>query len=241
MLISKKHKFIFFKPMKCAGSSIESGLYNYCGANDLCSGGLTVDNVIEYKQMGDIRFGQHRDPEHFFRISKLIDHYKKLDFSDYRKITVIRNPWDQMISFYWWYTNNKLEIDVSKELIINENDNRGEVVKKFKGFLNTVYQTKINNDHGKNLIIEELANKNQKFIHSSITDYLMFENLKSDYQKLIIDMNLSANPKKLKKFKSKIRKLKYHYSFYYDDQSKKQVSKAYKKTIDKFNYRYIEE
>ena len=156
--------------------------------------------------MGDIRFGQHRDPEHFFRISKLIDHYKKLDFSDYRKITVIRNPWDQMISF-----------------------------------LNTVYQTKINNDHGKNLIIEELANKNQKFIHSSITDYLMFENLKSDYQKLIIDMNLSANPKKLKKFKSKIRKLKYHYSFYYDDQSKKQVSKAYKKTIDKFNYRYIEE
>ena len=39
MLISPKNKFIYFKPMKTAGSSIEKSLLRYCSNWALCTGG----------------------------------------------------------------------------------------------------------------------------------------------------------------------------------------------------------
>ena len=38
MIVSHKHKFIFFKTRKTAGSSIQVALANHCGPDDIITG-----------------------------------------------------------------------------------------------------------------------------------------------------------------------------------------------------------
>ena len=73
MLISPKYKFIFFKPMKVAGSAIEGTMFDYCSENALCTGS-TSKGVWEYKgrnntfndgQGEGLRFHSHCSPGNF--------------------------------------------------------------------------------------------------------------------------------------------------------------------------------
>ena len=48
MIISHEHKFIFFKPMKVAGSSIEVALSKICGDEDLQTGSEYQEEIEEF-------------------------------------------------------------------------------------------------------------------------------------------------------------------------------------------------
>lgn len=80
MLVSHDHQFIYIKPKKVAGSSIQAYLARYC------------EDGINY----------HRDPKSHMRAQ----HVKKLVGDDvwntYLKITSVRNPWDKTVSLYFW-------------------------------------------------------------------------------------------------------------------------------------------
>ena len=61
MIISHKHRFIFFKPMKVAGSSIESVLTSECGESDILTGTSYFEEI---------------DPEEFSSIESFTDFEK---------------------------------------------------------------------------------------------------------------------------------------------------------------------
>ena len=74
MIVSHKNKFIFFKPMKVAGSSIEHGLSKHCGEIDI----LTGDREhADLQPRNNEDFHSHTIPEMFF------EKYEKENWSDY--------------------------------------------------------------------------------------------------------------------------------------------------------------
>jgi len=258
MLISPKYKLIFFKTLKSAGSSIEASLLKHCTSDALCTGGMKVslsesfklkeekrwdgiaDSLVEYKQQNNVyyegnyeinRFHSHTWPDLFFGRIK-----NKAVYDDYRRVAVFRNPWDQVVSYYWWCVHNTPE-----RLIIRKDDSRSKVRKKFSEWTNstlewtdfTRYYSTLKSDP-----VENLSFVNEKFIHQSITDYLMYENVGDEYTMLCETLGIDKSVSELQKLKSSRRSVKMHYSEYYDVSTKLKVEKAFQKTVEKFDYKF---
>lgn len=96
MIISHKHKFIFLKTRKTAGSSIEKYLYEYLGPNDICTGSPRDDTPRLNHPTKDGHVGW-----------KYIENKYPTEFKNYFVFSVERNPWDKIVSFYDWYQKIK--------------------------------------------------------------------------------------------------------------------------------------
>lgn len=133
MIISHRHKFIFIKTKKTAGSSIEHYLYNYLGDTDILIGSElddtpSINAVTKSRHKGWRWISQHYTSE----------------WQNYFKFAVVRNPWDVLVSafFYlqrWNRINNeitnfdqfiKLENIATLNDWDNYSDNEGPVVDK---------------------------------------------------------------------------------------------------------------
>ena len=122
MIISHKHKFIFIKTRKTAGTSIEIALSKYCGPKDVITRISKKDEETRRKlgyrgpQNRRVSFSKYSGTEWFkfffqgrryaFRnhmgaktISKLIDPEV---WNSYFKFCFERNPWDKVVSLYFW-------------------------------------------------------------------------------------------------------------------------------------------
>tara|TARA_Y100000310_G_scaffold163816_2_gene163630 strand:- start:5072 stop:5680 length:609 start_codon:yes stop_codon:yes gene_type:complete len=100
MIISHKHKFIYIKCNKTAGTSTEILLETFCGKNDIVTpiskGDSNTHIPRNYKKYG------------FYCHVSIKDIKKKIGneiFNSYYKFTSIRNPWDREVSGYFWKTD----------------------------------------------------------------------------------------------------------------------------------------
>lgn len=112
VLVSHKYKFIYIKNGKVAGSSVESFFGRYCldpkknyNYDDVIS-----EHIDDYGIIGSRMSGVNK------RSDKWISHKNaksiKRDlgekiFNEYLKFCVIRNPYDKMVSLYFWKNKDK--------------------------------------------------------------------------------------------------------------------------------------
>jgi hypothetical protein len=126
LIISHKHKFIFLKPFKVAGSSTEFALSSIVSKNDIVTNLSKGEEKKRYSLFG-IKEQNNRLP-----LSKLLSGFSKQNkkdirkfawpkvfhphctaeevkryvgddiWNEYKKISIIRNPWDYLLSFYYW-------------------------------------------------------------------------------------------------------------------------------------------
>ena len=108
-----------------------------------------------------------------------------------------------------------------------------ETVGKFPSYLDASIKIESN-------YLNILANTNELFVNNNVTDYLIYEkNLQAEYDRVFSKVLKLREPiNNLKKLKSKSRKLKIHYSNYYDYNTRVKVLKAFPKTIEKFKYKF---
>ncbi|SEQ45315.1 sulfotransferase family 2 domain-containing protein [Neolewinella agarilytica] len=123
MIISHEHKFIYFKNRKTAGTSIEISLSKICGEEDIITPLPPADEKIRhnlgfrcaqnYKKPRDkwsrrerwIHFRKGKEPRGFYNhisceeVSQIID---QATWDSYFKFTTERNPFDKVVSFYYW-------------------------------------------------------------------------------------------------------------------------------------------
>ena len=148
MIISPKHKLMFFKSIKTAGSSVEKALHSILDENAFCVGGYdALTGQFEYTQINnehssfdcdgnlitELRFHQHTSPEYFYSKIKNPEIYR-----NYRKITIVRNPWDMVLSYYRWArTINKAQwVETgNRNIMIESTDSKKKVRRKFLNYL----------------------------------------------------------------------------------------------------------
>jgi len=92
MIISHKHKFIFVKTFKTAGSSIENYLQKYLGPNDIIRGSQ-YDNTPSLNAPSK---GRHAS------VQQIKEWYPNDWNDEYFSFCVERNPWNVAVSYYFY-------------------------------------------------------------------------------------------------------------------------------------------
>lgn len=122
MIISHKNKFIFIKTIKTAGTSIEIALSKYCGQYDIITPINPEDEVkrrdlgyrgpqnynipfSKYSKLDSLRAAYHRKRISFSNhdsAAYIINYIDKDIWNSYYKFCFERNPWDKVVSWYYW-------------------------------------------------------------------------------------------------------------------------------------------
>ena len=203
MIISHSKKFIFIKTNKTASTSLQVFLSQFLDKNkDIISEGLKEDNKKIYELSGIknqdwalypkkkliqkiLYFNKKKKKfNHDTSIKDIIKFYGEEMINNYHKITIVRNPFDQIVSSINWHNYyrtvyaNKSELSADKLI--------GNYSKKF-------FQIEK----------ERLLFKNKILIDQIIK----YENMEKDIDKLlkILDLKLKVKIQSLR-FKSKVPK-----------------------------------
>jgi len=227
--ISHPYKFIYIKNVKVAGSYLAMILTKYCTTKphiqhiENCYENSTFLNYNELNtEVGFISSWDYKKTNkklpyrHCNHIQSNIIKDKFPDiFDNYFKFCVVRNPYDRIVSrYYWGILTNEISKDIS-----------------FENYLENQSINKINHMNDDWYYRCTLDNK-------PICDfYIRFDNLLPDIQKVfdklsIIDpiIDIDVNHNSLKKSKD------YHSMF--NDYTKNIVKKHCQKEIDYFNWKF---
>ena len=113
MIISHKHKFIFFKSRKTAGSSVQVALAKYCGDEDIITGqyrdGIDDDSHSTGYNM-DKFYTTHPHPE-ISQTKAYLDNINPKIWNEYFKFGFVRNPYEIAVSRYFWEKRGKGEVE----------------------------------------------------------------------------------------------------------------------------------
>ncbi len=133
MIISHEHKFIFIKTIKTAGTSIEIALSKYCGPRDVITpisredelartklGYATARNYAiplkKYSKLDFLRAAYRRKRIAFTNhasASQVMKYSDRNVWNSYFKFCFERNPWDKVISMYYWTYKTEPRVSLS--------------------------------------------------------------------------------------------------------------------------------
>ena len=196
-MINHKHKFIFIHIPKCAGSSLHGVFRQYGDDSDFNYGHPTFQQYCDkYKQS-----------------------------IDYTKIISIRNPWDRLLSTFYYLKGGGngyfYDIELKKIFNIYETNFKDWVVH----FLKEALELNLPINHFKPISF---------YISKKDIDYVIrTENIQEDFDIVCDKIGI---PKQELPY---INKSKHkHYTEYYDDETKQIVAEKYAKDIEYFGYKF---
>jgi hypothetical protein len=222
-MICKDLKVIFVHIPKTAGQSIERFFLEQCG--------LTWEQRSQFllRPNSDPQLGPKRLAHLTAAEYVSCGHLSQEDFADYYKFSFVRNPWDRLVSEYYFYNYHQKY--------------------SFKEFVLHGFPGKAMEDDYRHIMPQ------YDFLYDSqgerIVDFVgRFENLKADFNVICDTLNIKrrnlphVNESKQRKynrlldlllpFKSQKRK----YSEYYDKETMEIVAERYKKDIETFKYMF---
>ena len=211
MLISKRHKFIFFHIPKVAGSSVTRALRKHSD--------YPIERIYNYMidYLGVIPrlnlYNMHITPIELQELMKNLS-----NFDEYYKFAFVRNPWDWHVSQFMYHKQK------SNAYYHNEFKNM-----EFCNYVDWAIQEE-------NIVS---ANARQKAFLSDNNGNLMvnfighFENLKRDFELIRNQIGVnseiaSVNPSKRKS----------NYRDYYNAELKSKIEEAFQEDINFFGYKF---
>lgn len=233
MIISHKHKFIFLKTNKTAGTSIEIGLSKFCGPNDVITPISSEDERVR-KELGYPGPRNYLSPIWAYRTRDLINFFAKKSnrklkrkyynhipadkvrtrvgeqvWDNYYKFCFERNPWDRLVSLYYWRRRK------NPKMTLNEFIDSGlPLVLKNKGI--NIYT-----------INEKVA----------VDRVCLYENLIDELETIQLRIGI---PEKiiLPKTKSKFRKSKEDYRNVFNAEQRDRIAEIFHDEIKLFGYKF---
>lgn len=226
MLVSYKYKFIFFKTIKTASSSLFSFFTPYCIPD-----ATNFDyNELDNKYIGFYKTGIVGDPEcknstqlrHVTcsRAKKIVNKIDEKIWKKYYKFCVVRNPWDLVVSKYYWKVRKEERKNVTFEYFVGILDD---------GINKMRTRQDLYKMHGKK--------------NNYVCDFhIKYEKLNNGIKKVCKNCNIKDyDLKNLGQLKSDIRDKSIHYSHHYNNKTKDIVAKLYSDDIKRFGYEFEKE
>jgi len=204
LIISHKYKFIFIKTPKTAGTSIEIALAKICDSKDV----VTPYDRVVFEGHVPRNYGDFKQHSSARKIKKSVT---PVIWNNYFKFTFERNPFEKMVSMYWFRIGEGFFKGTFKDFCIDCKNNP----KKFpKGF--QIYG-----------IDDKIA-----------VDFVgRYETLNEDFKYICKKLNLPCEVE-LPSLRAQYQKDRKHYKEYYDSESKKNVEKQYWREIKWLNYKF---
>lgn len=230
MILSHKHRFLFLKTRKTAGTSVECVLSAICGPDDVVTplnregealrlGGGPRNYVLRpaplhirvLRALGAKR--QHpdeiilNDHEPYDRIIAKLGNGA---LEGYRRVTIERNPWDRQVSYYHW----------RKRV-------RGREALTFEDFMRNEKLARINNF--------EIYSSNGAIVADRVMRY---ETLDDDLRAFLQDLGIERDfvlPKAKQKYRGPDKR---PYRDYYTAHTKDLVADWYRREIEAFGYAF---
>lgn len=247
MIVSHKEKFIFLKPRKVAGTSVQLALTEHCGDEDIITRMTAFSADFDEQHYTDPArnyegWTTHMLPE---------DIKKKVGeevWNSYTKITIVRNPWDRLVSQFLWAKGRGMKS--RKHSRIKILTRWGKEI--FSSKENVLYFTK--RLYRRVVLQKKAQGSYEEFVHNvkpkydntpfyftkngeEVADvYLRYEHLQEDYNTLCEQMGWEQAD--LPRLKTKTRTKKQHYSTFYTPQLVELVSERYYKQITHFSYSF---
>jgi hypothetical protein len=240
MIISHKYKYIFIKSKKVAGTSVEAALAKHCGGEDIVTP-IEYSPELDEDEYSPL-FKNYEGYYNHITPDEIIKKIGQKTWDEYYKFTIVRNPWDLVVSRYWWEKRNPPKKKFTIKKIMSNVFNRKAYSiaaqklrhkKRNKTFEQFVNSLTVKNTPTNGVYYFDKDNK-------PLCDYYMrYENLDEEYKKVCAHLGIPRET--LPKLKTKTRKNKEHYSTYYTEQTKQKVSEIFKKEIEFFNYEFEQE
>ncbi|NOR80290.1 MAG: hypothetical protein GQ529_05580, partial [Methyloprofundus sp.] len=145
---------------------------------------------------------------------------------DYFKFSIARNPWDRAISYFYWDNRNNPALKPKKKFYHHLGvpfDELGNLRQLFSEFIKN---TTLPSNDPFYVMDDELC----------VDGVIRYENLIEDYAKICDQLGLPSS--ELPHLKGGIREAKYHYSDFYDDESREIVAEHHKNDIRLFGYKF---
>lgn len=227
MIISHKHKFIFIKTEKTAGTSIEVALSSFCGDSDIITplvpedeetrkliSGKTANNYyVPFRKYSIRNWGKlliKRQKSKFYNhitareIKRFVD--EKV-WNSYFKFCFERNPWDKVISWYYWRYKTEPRPSIAEFI------DSGEAAKVSAYSLYTIKDK---------IVVDKI---------------FLFENMAKELDEISSVLEL---PKQLvlPQTKGKFRQDKRHYKDVLERQDKDAIAKLFSREIEICGYKY---
>lgn len=252
-IISHRHEFIFVRPRKVAGTSIEIALSRCCGPEDVVIpvGGdrqLRFDSatdeddfgIVSSQRDGAVCWGDERGhgggthlPPRAIRAGIDPDVWNA-----YFKFTVARNPWDQLVSRYYYRFYQRWR---SARRIFRET---GPPAERLPAcwmrhlFKRGRHRQAMEFGLRKGLFAGQLKETSSFYFidGDEYADHVMrFENLQQDFDEVCRRLRIPAS--RLPRTKSKVRPRR-DYRDYYTDYSREYVGVKCRRITDAFGYRF---
>jgi hypothetical protein len=219
MLVSHRKKFIYTKTEKTAGTSVESYFEKYCMPKGAWEFAHSREEYVSEKGIIGYRGNNARENKWYNHMPaiEIRDKIGSSIWSKYFKFCVIRNPFDKLVSGFF-FQQKKLK-EFFKEEVMESKD----LTEAFKswikngGFIN---------------------DRDKYFVNGGIcVDYFIrYENLKNDIEHVCYILSIPFEPESLPKLKAGFRIRKIPLIDFYDEKTIQIVCRRYKFELEYFNY-----
>lgn len=213
MILSHKYKFIFIKTKKTAGTSIEIALSKFCGPTDIITPITPADEIIRARlgYRGPQNYSSSQGP--FYNHIAAREIAEKIDpavWETYYKFCVERNPWDKVVSWYYW-------------------ENRTEPRPSLSQFIRSGRAALVGGPGGFNLYTI-----NDRIVVDKV---LLYENLQQEMETLALRLNLPEVPR-LPNAKAEFRVDKKPVTAFYGEQDRNTIATIFSREISLFGYAF---
>jgi len=228
MIVSHRHKFIFLKTRKTAGTSMEIALSKFCGPRDILTPIGPKDEQIR-RELG-YRGVQNRHLQLSLASLRYLWEERRLRYHNhvaaqwvratlgeavwetYFKFCIERNPWDKAVSLYYWRTRHDPE-------------NRPPLIE---------FLTRVKHQSLSNYYIYSLDGE------LAVDRILRYEDLDAELVELQERLGLPETPR-LPRAKASIRKDRRHYTALMGEDERALIAMACAPEIALLDYRFDEE
>ena len=220
MLCSHEKKFIYSRTRKTASTSVEIFFQRFCLPEGVLPQSHDTKQIITESGIVGSREKELllSKPPDFYNHMPISEIRRKLGreiFDTYYKFCTMRNPFDKVVSHFWWKMRNTL-------------DSSNEAFPKIKGRF-------------AKFVLQNFGGLNDRPIfmiegHSVVDEFIRYEHLATDIEKVCNTLGIDFSAEILGNYKSSFRKRAEHFAEYYDTVTKRLVEVEFSWEINRFKY-----